>query len=140
MYRVSPLTYWVSGVATTAIAGRDVNCANNGEYLSTYAQAAGGNLLNAGARSQCEYCPLRSSDQFLASVSMTYDTRWRNFGIMWAYIVFNIFIAIAFYYCFRVAGFKNLFDLTPVKKRIMKLLGKTGMLTQKDREKNERII
>ncbi|KAF2731319.1 ATP-binding cassette transporter [Polyplosphaeria fusca] len=153
MYRVSPLTYWVSGVAASANADREVNCANNelavinppsgqtcGQYLGPYAEQAGGRLFNSDATSQCQYCPLRNSDQFLSGLSISYDERWRNFGLVWVYIVFNIFIAIAFYYCFRVAGFKKLFDLSPLKKRVMRVLGKTGLLTEDDRKKNDHII
>ncbi|KAF2014159.1 ABC-transporter [Aaosphaeria arxii CBS 175.79] len=153
MYRVSPFTYWISGVASTGSADRVVNCASNelavldppsgqscGEYLSPYASAAGGQLLNPDATSQCQYCPLTISDQFLGSVAISYHDRWRNFGIFWAYIVFNIFIAVLFYYCFRVGGFKKLIRLEPLRKRIQRFRGRTGKLDEKDRARNSRII
>lgn len=116
MYRVSPFTYLVSGWASTGLAGKEINCAENelaqfdppasmdcGQYLAEYLSAgAPGQLLNPDATSNCRYCPLSSSDQFLAGVSISYENRWRNFGIGWAYIVFNIAAAVLLYYLFRV--------------------------------------
>ena len=116
MYRVSPLTYLVSGIASTAMHGRPIVCASDelsrfdppsgqtcGAYLADFlATEPGGTLINPTATTQCEYCPLSNSDQFLASVAMSWDTRWRNYGIGFSYIVFNIVMAVVFYYVFRV--------------------------------------
>ena len=115
MYRVSPLTYLVDGIAATGMHAKAIVCAPNelsifnpptgqncGDYMSAYLVHAPGELVNPGAMSRCEYCPLSNSDQFLASVAMNWDLRWRNFGIMWAYVVFNIACAVLFYYMFRV--------------------------------------
>ena len=107
MYRASPLTYLVDGVAATGMHGRTVICALNelsrfnrptGQtcqaYLANYLKTAPGQLMNPMATSQCEYCPLTTSDQFLASVAITWSARWRNYGIGFAYIAFNIVVAI----------------------------------------------
>ena len=115
MYRVSPLTYLVDAIAAAGISGRAISCASNelakfappsgatcGEYLARYAEAAGGVILNPDNRDLCEYCPLQSSDQFLANVGITWTHRWRDYGIGWAYIAFNIFGAIFLYWAFRV--------------------------------------
>jgi ATP-binding cassette subfamily G (WHITE) protein 2 (PDR) len=121
MYRVSPFTYWIGGLVATMLAGRQVVCSSEeisvfdppsgqtcGAYLADYAQLAGGTIQNPGATSSCEYCSLSNSDQFLASVSISYSDRWRNFGIIFAFILFNIFIAVLTYWLFRVANLKNL--------------------------------
>ncbi|TVY84470.1 ZEB2-regulated ABC transporter [Lachnellula suecica] len=115
MYRVSPLTYLVSAIAATGLSGKTVRCASNElaimqplagqtcqEYLGPYATAAGGSIYNGAATSNCEYCPLSTSDQFLESVAISYSTRWRNYGIGFAYIIFNIFVAVLLYYLIRV--------------------------------------
>lgn len=118
MYRVSPLTYVVDGIAATGMHAKPVVCASNefsrfappagqtcGQYLSGYlASAAGsvGQLVNPESTTQCEYCPLTVSDQYLSQVAITYDTRWRNYGIGFAFIFFNIFAAVLLYYVFRV--------------------------------------
>ncbi|KAH4929005.1 hypothetical protein HBI23_142720 [Parastagonospora nodorum] len=121
MYRVSPFTYWIGGLVATMLAGRPVFCSDReisvfdppsgqtcGAYLQSYASLAGGTIQNPSATANCEYCSLSNSDQFLASVSISYSQRWRNFGILFAFIAFNIFLAVLTYWLFRVANLKNL--------------------------------
>ena len=118
MYRVSPMNYWILGMLTLAIANTPVNCAANewlqvdapsgmtcGEYFSnlfTSNPAAAGYLRDSNSTSICEYCTLRSTNQYLASIEAPYHLRWRNFGIFWAYVVFNVFGALALYWWARV--------------------------------------
>ncbi|KXH25655.1 ABC-2 type transporter [Colletotrichum nymphaeae SA-01] len=115
MYRVSPFTYWVAGIVGTQLSGRPVTCsatetsvfnppANQtcGEYLADYLKLAPGQLQNPEATEACRYCSLSNADQYLAGSNIFYDERWRNFGIVWAFIFFNIFIAVISYYLVRV--------------------------------------
>ena len=116
MYRISPLTYIVSGIAATGLHGHDITCSANemsifdppanmtcGEYLAPYfAAQAPGHLSNPAASTLCQYCPLSTADQFLAVSAISWDTRWRNFGIGWAYVVFNVVMTVLLYYLFRV--------------------------------------
>jgi ABC-type multidrug transport system permease subunit len=69
-------------------------------------------VLNKNATSGCEYCSLTVADQFLASDQIYYSQRWRNFGIVLAFIAFNIFMATLLFYFFRVKRW----DLDGVKK------------------------
>ena len=39
---------------------------------------------------------------YLAQLSSQYSTRWRNFGIMWAFIGFNVAGALFLYWLARV--------------------------------------
>lgn len=73
-----------------------------GEYLNPYASGAGGIVINPDATVNCGYCPLTQSDQYLAQVSITYSTRWRDYGIGFVFIGFNIAMAVFLYYMFRV--------------------------------------
>ncbi|KAK6380318.1 hypothetical protein LTS17_005507 [Exophiala oligosperma] len=116
MWRVSPFTYLIGGWAGTGLQNRVVNCAQNelaifdppngqtcGAYLKRYLEGgAPGALYNPDATRSCEYCPIRNADQFLASASISPSDQWRNFGILWAYIGFNMLAALFFYYVFRV--------------------------------------
>ncbi|KAF9890970.1 hypothetical protein FE257_005227 [Aspergillus nanangensis] len=115
MYRLSPFTYWVGGVAATQMHGREIRCSdvemsvfnppsgmNCGDYMQQYMSVAPGYLENPNATDSCNYCSISTADQYLGSVHMEWDQRWRNFGIFWAYIVFDIAAAVALYYCFRV--------------------------------------
>lgn len=115
MYRISPFTYLVSGVLSVGLAHAPVNCALNeilrfnppsaqtcAEYLSPYIQRAGGKVLNPSATEQCEFCSIASTDAFLKTIYADYGGRWRNFGLMWVYIIFNVFGAVALYWLLRV--------------------------------------
>ena len=115
MYRVSPFTYLVSAMLSTAVANTEVVCAANellrfdppdgftcGEYLATYMAAAGGYLIDDNAAEGCQYCSVKETNTFLASVGSNYNDRWRNFGILWAFIIFNVGAALGLYWLVRV--------------------------------------
>ncbi|OCK76589.1 ATP-binding cassette transporter [Lepidopterella palustris CBS 459.81] len=115
MYRVSPLTYWVGGIAATTLHGRAIECASHeiakfnpptgqtcAQYMAEYLKVAPGRLLNPTATTVCEYCPMKIADQFLANSELYWSQRWRDFGLIWVYVVFNIFAAVVLYYIVRV--------------------------------------
>lgn len=123
MYYVSPFTYWISGIVSTVLHDRPVACSaaesllfdpppnqTCAEYLAPLADQAQGTLQNPLDRAACRYCAFSVADQYLENVDIYWQDRWRNFGIMWAYIVFDIAIAISVYYLFRVKG-KGVQDL-----------------------------
>lgn len=115
MYYVSPFTYWISGIVSTVLHERPVECSvsetlifdppqgmNCAQYLSPLAGQGSGSLQNPFDTEGCRYCGFGVADQYLAGVDIFWEDRWRNFGIMWAYIAFNIAVAIGVYYIFRV--------------------------------------
>jgi ATP-binding cassette subfamily G (WHITE) protein 2 (PDR) len=115
MYRVSPLTYWVAGIAAAMLHGRQVVCAEAelsifnppagetcGQYMQAYLTQAPGTLNNPDASADCSYCALSVADQYLNGSNIYWSERWRNFGLMWAYVIFNIAAATFLYYFFRV--------------------------------------
>ncbi|KAJ6149147.1 hypothetical protein N7471_000346 [Penicillium samsonianum] len=115
MYRVSPATYLVGGIMSNAVANSNVTCADREilhmaptgnltceEFLGAYRESAGGLVLNPTARSMCEYCPLATTNEFLARFQISYDTRWRDFGLIWVYILVNIIAGLGLYWAFKV--------------------------------------
>lgn len=50
----------------------------------------------------CEFSSIRDTDVFLGALSSEYCERWRNFGLMWVYIVVNKLGAILVYWLVRV--------------------------------------
>ncbi|CAK7212950.1 Multidrug resistance protein [Sporothrix bragantina] len=123
MYRVSPLTYLIGGLLATGIAQTAVQCsdlelltfqppANTtcADYMAPYMQLAGGRLSNPGAvyPTSCEFCSLATTDAYLATVGIFYADRWRNLGLLWIYVVFNIAAALGLYWLARApkAGVK----------------------------------
>ena len=119
MYRVSPLTYMIGGWAGAGLHGRAVHCARNelavfdppsgqtcAAYLAQYFKSgAPGQLYNPSATAGCQYCPLTNGDQFLAGSNIYASQKYRNFGIGFVFIIFNIWAAVTLYYVFRVRRF-----------------------------------
>lgn len=115
MYRVSPFTYLVSGMLSTAIANTEVVCAGNellefkppsnetcGEYMANYIKVFGGKLQDEAARENCQFCTVSDTNVFLSSVSSNYADRWRNFGLLWVFVFFNIAAALFVYWLARM--------------------------------------
>jgi ATP-binding cassette subfamily G (WHITE) protein 2 (PDR) len=115
MYRVSPFTYLVGGMLSVGVANTQVNCSPTellrftpapgqtcAEYMQPWLSTQGGNLLNPQSSGECEFCALDSTNAFLAQFEISYADRWRNFGIMWAFIAANVIGAIGLYWVARV--------------------------------------
>ncbi|TVY38692.1 ZEB2-regulated ABC transporter [Lachnellula occidentalis] len=118
MYRVSPFTYFVDGMLSVGIANNDINCAKNEflsfdppsgmdcvTYLTPYLNATGGavrQIVDPSATKACEFCALGSTNDYLSELGLSYHLRWRNFGILWSYILFNAAMAVLLYWIFRV--------------------------------------
>lgn len=81
------------------------------DYLADYISAAGGYLVPGSTSSseECRFCPLSTSDDFLSAYGMSYSNRWRDFGIVFAYIGFNIIATFALYKWFRVVSLAALY-------------------------------
>jgi len=82
-----------------------------GETCQSFAGAfveVTGKLLNPDATSACEYCRYSVGDQYLQTLNMSFDDRWRNFGFMCVYIVFNAALCFAFFYLTKVASINTM--------------------------------
>ncbi|KAK6331502.1 GTPase-activating protein [Orbilia blumenaviensis] len=133
MYRVSPLTYLVGGMAGASMHNRKITCATeelaifpppSGEtcasYLAPYFSAGAPGYLqqdDQNSTTECRYCSIQVSDQFLGASGIEYAHRWRNFGIVWAFVGFNILATVVFYYLLRVKVWKS----PEAKKRSVKV-------------------
>lgn len=120
MYRVSPFTYLVSSVLSVGLAKTGVQCSDIellrmpppagqtcGEYLGDYAKGTQATLVDANATDMCSLCQMSWTDQFLASLSIDYDDRWRNVGLLFVYVVFNAFAAVFLYWLIRMPKKKS---------------------------------
>jgi len=128
VYRVSPYTYLIGGVVSDALHGVQIVCSPHevnifqpppgqtcGEYAGAFANLSG-RLLNPGSDADCRYCRFSTGDQFLQTRNMFYDQRWRNVGLLAAYVAFNTAVAFTFFYLAKVATFNV--------KRLASLKGK----------------
>ncbi|KAL0955420.1 hypothetical protein HGRIS_001666 [Hohenbuehelia grisea] len=116
MYRLSPYTYLIEGLLGQVIGEQLISCAEKEfvtveppsgtsceTYLSNYISNKGGYLNNPGATSACQFCPSRTTDQFLGpAFNIHYSHHWRDLGIFCAFIVFNTVAVYVMTYLFRV--------------------------------------
>lgn len=120
MYRVSPFTYWVSGIVSTELHGRRIVCSEHeasvfnpppgqtcGQYLQPFLLKAPGQLSNPDATQNCSYCTFSNADQYLAGSEIYWKDRWRNYGLVWVYVLFDLAMAVLLYYLFRVRAWKR---------------------------------
>jgi len=123
MYRTSPWTYLLEGFVGQVLGHSPITCApveyvtvkppqaqTCQQYLSNFISMAGGYVANPSAKDNCQFCPYATTDEFLQSNSnIFWSHRWRNFGFMWIYIIFDIFVVYAMTYIFRIRGPGNFF-------------------------------
>lgn len=131
MYRVSPFTYLVGGMLPAGVANAAVSCEDYellqlvpppGEtcdsYLKDYFNSMTalvgdpGTLLppphgTTNSNGTCFYCPMSKTNTYLSMLQISYSDAWRNFGIMWVYLAFNVAGAVFIYWLARVPKGKN---------------------------------
>jgi ATP-binding cassette, subfamily G (WHITE), member 2, SNQ2 len=107
MYWVTPFHYLLEGFLAAVTHGVPVECDAN--ELARFAAPAGmsctayteqfikqvGGYVQVGADGLCEFCQYRDGDEFAASFNVFYGNIWRDYGLMWVYIVFNF--AVVFF-------------------------------------------
>ncbi|GME71434.1 unnamed protein product [Ambrosiozyma monospora] len=115
MFVVSPFTYFVQAFAAPIVHDRELRCEpdeffimdppsgeNCGSYLKPFVGTSGGYIDNPEAESQCLYCPYTKQGQVVEQFKIKWGYHWRDFGIAWIYIIFNVFAMMFGYWFFRV--------------------------------------
>uniref|UniRef100_A0A8H7N2E3 ABC multidrug transporter atrF n=1 Tax=Bionectria ochroleuca TaxID=29856 RepID=A0A8H7N2E3_BIOOC len=117
MYYVNPCTYWINGLLAATLDKQPVQCDPSEtamfnpppnqtclDYAGSFADISGGALLNPEATSNCMYCPYTSGNQYLATLNIHADQKWRNFGIFLAFCISNWALVYFFIYTVRIRG------------------------------------
>lgn len=117
MYYVNPSTYWIGGVIAATLNNVPVECAVTEtaqfnvpagqtcqSYAGAFASSAGGYLLNPGATSDCQYCPYSTGNQYMATLNISADDKWRDFGIFLAFCISNWALVYFFIWSVRIKG------------------------------------
>lgn len=115
MWRVSPLTYFLSNLLSLVLHDRIVECSEYeynyvnppenltcGEYLTNYFETNTGYVANPNDSSNCAVCQFRVGDEYLKTVGMSYSYCWRNVGLFCVYIIFNAVAMVGMYYFLRI--------------------------------------
>jgi ABC-type multidrug transport system permease subunit len=63
-----------------------------GDYMSDFFAAGGAGYLANNQTSDCSYCAYSVGDQFYEPLGISFDTRWRDFGIFTAFIGSNLIL------------------------------------------------
>lgn len=106
LYELNPVTRLVSGMITTELAGRTVVCTPSefnsfpapsgttcGEYMSAFFAAGGaGYIQDPSSTTTCNYCAYQTGEQFYRPFQLSFDERWRDLGILTAFIGSNLIL------------------------------------------------
>ncbi|ODV87461.1 hypothetical protein CANARDRAFT_5996 [[Candida] arabinofermentans NRRL YB-2248] len=127
MYTASPFKYFVQAFVAPLLHDRKLECAFSeysimnppdnqtcGQFLDRYVADNGGYIANPEEDTQCKYCPYTTQIEVVAQYGIKWDQHWRNFGIVWIYIIFNFFAMLGGYWLFRVKKFSisDMFNVT----------------------------
>ncbi|GAA5815227.1 hypothetical protein MFLAVUS_008733 [Mucor flavus] len=118
MYWLDPYHYVIEGLVVNVMDSVEVSCEKEGyiqipappgvtcsEYMADFFTSGGpGYIGNTNATDMCDYCPYRLGNDFYETrIGWSYENRWRDFGILCAYYIFNVFAFMFFVYLFRKA-------------------------------------
>ena len=105
LYQLDPFTRLVGGMVVTELHGRPVVCSlkelnifpapsgmNCGEYMGEFFRNGGPGYLVDNATDICRYCAYKVGDQFYEPLGFEFQHRWRDLGIMAAFIGSNLFL------------------------------------------------
>ncbi|KAK1018533.1 ATP-binding cassette transporter snq2 [Friedmanniomyces endolithicus] len=105
LYQLDPFTRLISGLVATELHDLPVVCTQRelnlftapagqscGEYMTSFFAAGGAGYIVDNATSACEYCAYKVGDQFYEPLGISFDHRWRDFGILTAFIGGNLIL------------------------------------------------
>jgi ATP-binding cassette, subfamily G (WHITE), member 2, SNQ2 len=112
LYQLDPFTRLIGGMVVTELHGRTVTCTSKelqhftapagqscGEYMSNFFERGGAGYIVTNATSACEYCAYKVGDQFYSGLGFSFDNRWRDLGILAAFVGSNLcllFLGVSF--------------------------------------------
>jgi ATP-binding cassette, subfamily G (WHITE), member 2, SNQ2 len=105
-------------------------------FAGTFAEFSG-KLLNPDATSACEYCRYSVGDQYLQTVNMSFDDRWRNFGFMCVYVMFNAALCFTFFYLTKVASFNIRGVVAKLGKKATKAKSEAPLTIEPEKLQND---
>jgi ABC-type multidrug transport system permease subunit len=116
MYWLDPYHYVIEGLVVSAMDGVEVVCRDSdfyqinvpsgqtcGEYMADFFNAGGlGYVQDNNVTTTCNYCPYKYGNQYFEeNIGWRFENRWRDFGILCAFSIFNVFAFTIFVFLFR---------------------------------------
>ncbi|GAM19699.1 hypothetical protein SAMD00019534_028740 [Acytostelium subglobosum LB1] len=120
MYPLNPARYFLEGIVTNVLKHVKVHCKPSdllyfdpppGQTCGQYTQEFFNNTLfspsgyidNPADTTNCGYCTYQQGSDYYNTLDWTFENRWRNFGILTCYWVFNTGLVIGFVWLTRKA-------------------------------------
>ncbi|KAF9270866.1 hypothetical protein L218DRAFT_889741 [Marasmius fiardii PR-910] len=107
LYELNPYTRLLAAMLSTELHGLSIRCKSDefavfnppsgqtcqqwaGEFVSVF----GGYLDNQNDTSGCRYCQYTQGDDFYTPLNISFDNRWRDVFIIFAFFVFNLIATV----------------------------------------------
>ncbi|MBW0489555.1 hypothetical protein O181_029270, partial [Austropuccinia psidii MF-1] len=107
LYELNPITRYISGLVANEMHGLQITCKEKEyaifqpprgrtcvQWAGQFVNQFGGYLRNPRALSRCQYCQYSVGDEYLSSLGLSFDNRYRDWVIFIAYIGSNLVIVI----------------------------------------------
>ncbi|KAL4810836.1 ABC-2 type transporter-domain-containing protein, partial [Aspergillus unguis] len=135
MYWLTPFHYLLEGFLGVVVHEVPMQCVereeafftippNSGfsscqDYAGQFVQQATGYVRDAG-NGLCAYCLFSNGDQFATNFNVYYSHKWRNYGIFWAFVMFNFMavFALSWLYLHGVNNMKKWISARKTKKNV----------------------
>ena len=119
MYYINPVTYWIRGTLAASVRSTAVVCGplelshfnpppnqTCGEYAGNFVSqiAQSGYLGNPAATVDCTYCAFSSGEEYLRTLNVQSDDKWKCMGIFLAFCIINWALVYFFIYTTRIRG------------------------------------
>ncbi len=140
MYQLTPFHYLLEGFLSVATHNRPVICSSTEfarfapppgqtcqSYTAAFIAGAGGYVQN-GSNGLCEFCQYANGDEFAAGFNVFYSHKWLDYGVFWAFTVFNFMVV---FFC----SWLYLGGLTTIKRALSPAARKQRKAAQMQNEK-----
>jgi ABC-type multidrug transport system ATPase subunit/ABC-type multidrug transport system permease subunit len=116
LYWLDPYHYFVSGLVTNSLEGVEVQCGESdfikikappgqtcGNYMSEFFADGGlGYIGNPNSTDYCDYCQYSISNEYYETrIGWSFADRWRDFGILCLFTIFNVAAFVILVFKFR---------------------------------------
>jgi ABC-type multidrug transport system permease subunit len=105
LYQLDPFTRLIGGMVVTELHDASVTCASNeyntfpipdgetcGGYAGKFMEVAPGYIRDLNATGSCDYCAFSVGDEFFGPLGLSFGDRWRDLGILVAFVGSNLVI------------------------------------------------
>lgn len=107
LYQLDPFTRLIGGMVVTELHDLPVRCTTAelntfttpgnmtcGEYMHDFFSSGAAGYIVDNATSVCQYCAYNVGDQFYEPLEFSFDNRWRDLGILAAFIGSNLVLLL----------------------------------------------